>query len=128
MTTPTYPPVQRADLGGFYQVLQHDYELRRKPQRFRYAATITPDASKGEVVIVDVLTGNIQVNTPSNPREGGWLMFQFTQDGSGGHTITFSSAFLTNWTPSTTADELNTIVFRYDGAFWVQFSVAVGLS
>lgn len=115
------------DLEVFFEYLKQQQVLRTTTQRIAYASTITPDPTKGEIIIVDDLTGNITVNNPVGAREGMWLHFQFTQDGSGGHTISFGTDFLTNWTPSTTADDTNTISFRYDGTVWVQHSTATGL-
>jgi hypothetical protein len=53
-------------------------------QSIAYAATITPDAALGERVIVGVLTGNLTINAPTNPRTGGMLVFSFAQDATGG--------------------------------------------
>lgn len=100
---------------------------RQRTYRIAYAASITPDAAKGETIIVGTLTGNITVNNPTGAREGMWLRFDFTQDGGGGHTVSFGSSFLVNWTPSTTGGDRNTISFRFDGTNWVQMGAATGL-
>jgi hypothetical protein len=115
------------DLQTFFEYVRREVMVSREVQHVRYAATITPDPTLGEVVIVDVLTGNITVDNPVGAREGMCLHFQFEQDGSGGHTIGFGTDFLTNWTPSTTGGDLNTISFRFDGSAWIQLSAATGL-
>lgn len=92
-----------------------------------YAASITPNPLKGEMVKVGTLTGDITVNAPSPAYAGMRLGFLFQQDGSGGHAVTFDSVFKTAWTPSTTASKRNAIEFVYDGSAWVQVSSSVGM-
>lgn len=58
-----------------------------------YAASYTPDCAEGLVKTV-TLTGNITVNAPLNAPSGGkvlWLVF--TQDATGGRSVTWNAAF-----------------------------------
>lgn len=121
-----YPPTEQ-ELEDFFEKLRLDAFLRHETQKIRYAATVTPDAFKGENVIVDTLTGGITVNNPINAHEGLWLRFKFVQDGAGGHAVAWGTDFKVNWTPVTTANKINTISFRYDGSDWIQMSSAVGM-
>lgn len=95
-------------------------------QTVTYAATITPNPYTGNIIKI-TLTGNITINAPSVGHPGMTLTFIFTQDGTGGRTTTFNAVFKTNWTPNTTANMTNTIVFTYDGTNWWQVSSSVNL-
>lgn len=118
---PSYPPGAYPDLEPFFEALRRDLQLRRFAQRIPYAATITPDANKGEIVVVGVLTGNIIVANPINSRGEMRLYFTFTQDDVGSRTVTFGSDFSTNWTPISTADATTTVDFWYDevAGMWI---------
>ncbi len=121
---PSYPIGLFPELEPFLEVVRRDLQLRRVTQRIAYAATITPDAEKGEFVVVDTLTGNLIVANPINARESRKLTFQFTQDGSGGHTVTFGTDFVDDWTPDTSAGAVQVVSFWYDGVTkkWVQLA------
>jgi hypothetical protein len=54
------------------------------------AATISVDASLGNHFRV-TLGGNRTLGTPSNAYDGQQLRFEFTQDGTGGRTITMGN-------------------------------------
>lgn len=95
-------------------------------QSLAYAASVTPDPYKGGTVLM-TLTGNLTINAPSNPYAGQRLQFVFTQDATGGRTVTFAAAFKTAWTPTTTANARNVIEFVHDGANWLQTSAQTGL-
>ncbi len=115
-SAPSYPLGAYPDLEPFFESLRRDMQLRRATQRVPYAATITPDANKGEVVVVGVLTGNIIVANPLNSRNGMRLYFFFTQDGVGSRTVTFGADFSTTWTPLAAASATTAVDFWYDGA------------
>lgn len=103
-------------------------DLRRSRQSPAYAASLTIDATVGEIVSIGALTGNITINAPSNPSIGQNLTLEFTQDGTGGRTITWNAVFKVNWIPSTAASALSTITFYYNGTSWIQLSYAGGLT
>ncbi len=94
-------------------------------QVIAYAASITPDAAIGERVLVGVLTGNLTVNAPSNPRKGALLSFAFAQDATGGRTVTWNSVFKKPADGSGTANQKAMLSCIYDGAHWI---AATGLS
>ncbi|MGI8426331.1 MAG: DUF2793 domain-containing protein [Actinomycetota bacterium] len=94
-------------------------------QSIAYTATITPDGSLGERVIVGTLTGNLTINAPTNPRTGAMLVFSFTQDASGGRAITWNGAFKKAADGAGTANQKGATSFVYDGANWVQVGGAL---
>jgi hypothetical protein len=57
-----------------------------------YAAAITPDLSRGSVHGV-TLTGNVTVNRPLNMKDGDRLLLIFTQDATGGRSVTWGTGF-----------------------------------
>lgn len=58
-----------------------------------YAATLACDLAEGNVVTVGTLTGDVTHATPNNiPAEGVRVVYMFTQDATGGRTITWSAA------------------------------------
>jgi len=128
MTAPPSPPLGSLPLlDPFFEAVRQLLTRRARTVRLRYAAAITPDAASAETVIVGTLTAGITVNNPTGSREGMWLRFDFTQDGSGGHAVTWGTAFKVSWSPDTAAGKRNTISFRYDGTSWVQMATATGL-
>jgi hypothetical protein len=59
-----------------------------------YAASITPDISAYSIFNVGTLTGNIAINAPTGtPTDNTKLLFRFVQNGTGGWTYTWNSAF-----------------------------------
>jgi len=103
------------------------YQLQLPYQAPAYAATITVDANLGSLVNVGTLTGNTTIAAPINPINGQYLTFVFTQDATGGRTVTWNAVFKVSWTPTTTASKVNSIEFFYNGTNWVQLGSAVGL-
>ena len=126
-TIPAYPLGVLPKFEPFFEVLRRDAELRRVTQSVPYASTITPDAQAGEVLIVGTLTGDLTANAPVGSRDGARLYFQFTQDSTGGHTVTFDSVFQQSWTTSESVGAVSTVNFRYDSAKkqWIQGSMAL---
>ncbi len=124
LEAPSYPLGAYPDLEPFFESLRRDMQLRRAIQRVPYASSITPDANKGEIVIVDVLTGDLTVANPVNARDSMRLYFSFTQDATGGRTVTFGSDFMTSWGTIEAANTTSTVDFWYDGSVgkWIQGS------
>ncbi|KKM78737.1 hypothetical protein LCGC14_1356940, partial [marine sediment metagenome] len=121
---PSYPLGEYPNLEPFFESLRRDMQLRRFTQRVPYAASITPDANKGEILIVDTLTGDLTVANPVNARDGMRLYFSFTQDGTGGHTVSFGTDFSTSWETIEDAGATSTVDFFYNAVagVWVQES------
>jgi len=59
-----------------------------------HAASPAPDATLGEIFNPGAMTGNVTVANPTNSAIGQRLMLIWTQDGTGGRTVTYSG---TNW-------------------------------
>jgi hypothetical protein len=88
-----------------------------------YAASITPNPFDAETVAV-TLAGNITVANPQKKQAGMRLQFVFTQDATGGRTVTFGTDFSASWVPNTAANKINTIDFVSNGTKWIQTSTA----
>lgn len=103
--------------GTNFQQVQTDPQ----GQDIAYAATITPDASIGEVVNVGALTAGITVNAPTNPTKYGRLVFMFVQGGAGAFAITWNAAFKKAADPGAGATGTKAVTeYLYDGANWIQ--------
>lgn len=89
-------------------------------QDIAYAASITPDASAGDVIDVGTLTGTLTINAPTNPIRGRELTFMFLQDGTGGRVITWDAAFKKGTEASGTANQRGATKYIYDGTNWIQ--------
>ncbi len=77
-----------------------------------YAATISVDPYHGDTKRVGVLTGNITVGNPARKHEGQRLTFLFTQDATGGRTITFDTNYhVVDFAPDLTANGVSAITF-----------------
>lgn len=57
-----------------------------------YAATVTTDASAGDIFDIR-LTGNVTLANPTNPVDGKTLRWRILQDDDGGRTVTLGSKF-----------------------------------
>jgi hypothetical protein len=53
------------------------------------------------------------------------LLFQLTQDGTGGRTVSFGTAYKTATAVATTASSVTSIGFGYDGTNWRESGRAV---
>jgi hypothetical protein len=93
-------------------------------QTVAFASSITPDPYAGGYVVVGTLTGAMTVNNPAAGAlfSGMRLGFQFIQDGSGGHTVTWGTQYkgVTGSTVSTTANTTTTLWFIYDSSSGLQ--------
>jgi hypothetical protein len=90
-------------------------------QTLAYAATLgAHDAANGERIIVGVLTGGITIPAPTNPRIGQKLTYSFTQDGTGGRTITWNAVFKKAADGAGTANQVACTEYMFDGTSWVQ--------
>lgn len=87
-----------------------------------YASSITPDINSYGIFNVGTLTGNITINAPTGtPTDGQTTTFRFTQNGTGGWTYTWNSAFAfgTDVVAAdlpTTASASFEVLFRYNTA------------
>jgi hypothetical protein len=94
-----------------------------------YAATLSPGNQTAVRMTLRVtLTGNVTtLNVPAKGQVGDRVQWIFTQDGTGGRTVTFAGGYKVNWSPTTTANKINVIELEYDGVNWVQIATAVNL-
>lgn len=95
------------------------------------AGTSTPSVYHGGHVLCN-LNQNSTINydpTGTIIPPGARLRFMFVQDGTGGRTVTFSSAYRYSWTPNTTASKINTIDFAWnnESSKWVQVGSETGI-
>lgn len=57
-----------------------------------YSAALATDVSKGNTFTV-LLTGNVTLSNPTNPTDGQKVVWRFTQDATGGRTVTLGAIF-----------------------------------
>jgi hypothetical protein len=80
-----------------------------------------------------VLTGNVTINAPTNPPNGGYLSFHFIQDSTGGRTVSFNSTFKKTggaYTMTAAANAIDSITFKYslESGHWIELCRAQNLS
>lgn len=93
-----------------------------------YSGSLNPNPQVTEIVRMTPITGALSITDMSGGYEGLEFEFQLQQDGTGGRTITFGASYITNWTPSLSANKEDRIRFRYNGSKWVQLWAATGLA
>jgi hypothetical protein len=86
-----------------------------------YAATVTTDASAGEIFDL-TLTGNVTLANPTNPVDGKTIRWRIRQDATGSRTVTLGNKFVipssaTSPLPfSTAANKMDILAATYDAA------------
>lgn len=91
-------------------------------QAISYSATRTPNPTLGRKMLIGPLTDNITIANVSaaNYAVGHELIIMLLQDGTGGRTVTWGSEYAVgSYSPTTTANTLNTYHFVRDDAAWV---------
>lgn len=96
-------------------------------QTVTYGASVTPDPYAYSTARIG-LTGNITIGAPAVKHRGQQMRFIFTQDGTGGRTVTFHATYATSWTPDTAANKTNIITFEFDGMRWIQVHAVTGVA
>lgn len=95
-------------------------------QDIAFAATITPDVSVGNVIIVGAITGaTLTINAPTNLVKGQTVTFRLLQDGTGSRTITWNAIFKKSADGAGTANQNGVTQFLYDGTDLVQMGGAL---
>lgn len=89
-----------------------------------FAATITPAPELAEYNLL-TLTGNVTIANPLHPVLGMTLILQFTQDATGGRTVTWGNAFNTAAQISQAPNAVTVVSFRFDGTSWQQVAGAL---
>lgn len=103
--------------------------LGRQPnytEAVTYSATITPSCTEGNSDGFSVtLTGSPTIGpaTTTNLWRGYRISFYFTQDATGGRSLTWGAVYKgATLTGAGTASQKASVVMEYDGANWVQIS------
>lgn len=122
MTTNGFTAANKVSISG--QTVQNIVEVDCSSGSYgvAYAATVTPDLAQGSFVDIGALTGNITIAAPqASFNTGVPLTFDFTQDGTGGRTVTWNAVFQTTWQPNAAASSVSSITFQWDSndALWV---------
>lgn len=112
--------------------------VTRRVSSVSYSASITPNGDTSDIVEIGALTGNLTLNAPSGtPTSGQELEIVITQDGTGGRTYTFDSAYqfsgdITTSILPTAANAKFRLVFKWStvSTKWevAGFAMAVGTS
>jgi hypothetical protein len=86
-----------------------------------FAASFTPDNTQGSTIDIGTMTANMTIHNPVlTANTGADLVLIFTQDGTGGRTLTWSGNFKvntttgTNWQPTSTANARSVIMLTFN--------------
>ncbi len=86
---------------------------------FSATPTFTCPSSSASTIttfVVGTLTGNITSSTLASCTTGQVLIFQFTQDGTGGRTVAWPTGFAAACSPDPTGSVQSNIAFYWDGS------------
>lgn len=93
--------------------------LRGRNQSVAYAASLTPNLTNGDFIIVGQLTGNISIASPTGSISvGDEILFYFLQDGTGGRTISWDAVYHGGPTASGAGNLRRVVKFVYTGTVW----------
>lgn len=81
-------------------------------QQVAYQAAVTPDPTKGGVIVVGPLTGDLTVNNPVLSLPGTVLEFHLVQDPVGGRAVTWGSQFQSGATVASGASARTVLRWR----------------
>jgi len=83
----------------------------------------TPNLDNVSYIKITGLAHNITFSAPTNGVQGDLLDIYLQQDGTGGRTVTWNSAYKTGYVDTgNTAFTRHHITFVYDGTFWIERS------
>lgn len=87
-----------------------------------YAATVTPDFNTSKIINVGTLTGNVVVANPSGTYSPGQeARLVFTQDGTGGRTVTWGANYrVATVAVGTALNKISIVPLIYNGSLWIQ--------
>lgn len=98
----------------------------KHPDSYRslpFAAFLVPDATLGDSIIFDALTANVSLLDITSSQKGMTRRIHFTQDATGGRTITWlGGAYKIHTNPVGAANQKAIFELYYDGAHWVQMN------
>ena len=92
-----------------------------------YSATVAPDVAAGRWVRI-TLTGNITINAATNVQDEDEIIFEIIQDGTGGHTVTWSTVYRLVTNVDTNPSKRSIIRFIRDASVgrFIEVGSAVG--
>ena len=95
-----------------------------------YSATPAPDPTLGTIFVPAAMTANVAVANPINSRKGHWLLMVWTENGTGGFTVTYTGA---NWRSVGIAAQTTTLstvtidlAINQDGTIWRVMRLVTG--
>src|SRR5438105_3457201 len=93
------------------------------------AGTVTPNMLDASIIEIQMPAGNVTVASPLNAQPGQHLLLIVKQDGVGGRTITWGSAYKKNIALSAGANAIDCVAFvTRDGVTWYQKHSALTLA
>lgn len=94
----------------------------RGTSALNYAATVTPDFNASKIINVGTLTNNIVVANPSGTYYPGQeARLVFTQDGTGGRTVTWGANYkVATAAVGTAVSKISIVPLIYNGSVWIQ--------
>jgi hypothetical protein len=113
--------VNTADAALFLGADSGSVKIGGSPVTLAYAATVTTDASAGDIFDI-TLTGNVTLANPTNPVNGKTVRWRIRQDSGGNRTITLGNKFVipsSASTPlpfSTTGNKMDIFAATYHAA------------
>jgi hypothetical protein len=112
--------------GSHHPIVTEDYTLNWYPDVD--LGTTFYMVQTGQVNVANTTGGDWAPTVTGEPNSVDITMI-FKQDGTGGHAIAFGALWKTTWVPSTAANAINTITFRYILSIgFVEIASAVGLA
>lgn len=116
-TVPAIAQINRLTMTG---------PLARSQTNITYSASMTPDASAGELQVITVTNNSaMTINAPTNPTTNQFLTIRVANTSGGAMgVITWNGAFkIAGWTnPATGFSRM--VTFYYNSVAWIQVSVS----
>jgi hypothetical protein len=103
------------------------FPLRAQTQVPIVSGAVTIDVSQSNAWKV-ILTANVTSLTLRNPQPGQIISVLFTQDATGGRTVTFGGNIVTTLSVTSTASASTLALFQYDGNTNTWFTISGGAS
>lgn len=97
-------------------------------QKIAYAASYTPAPYSGEVIDVEVLTGNITINNPTSFHDGQRMTIRLRQDATGGRTVTWGGAFAVASAMPANPNAAQSYSFIYQNFRWTEQGASIAAS
>lgn len=122
-TNPLVLTTHTANGGGQNIVIDNNLGINpRAVQSPAFAASFTPNLANGTTIAIGALTNNIVINNPAQVFADLEITLIMLQDGTGGRTASWGTAYDTVWNPVPFANSLSTITLRHDGTKFRQIA------